>query len=108
MDGIEKAAIAAALIAVTVGAFVLLPPAYQPGYAAVGNFSLEKAAGPLNINTASAGQLMLLPGIGEKKAQAILEYRETHGDFLHLEEVASVPGISAKTIESWQGLAEVR
>lgn len=47
----------------------------------------------ININTASKEQLMTLPGIGEAKAAAILNYREEHGAFTSIEELKQVEGI---------------
>lgn len=51
------------------------------------------AGSPVNINTASVEQLMGLPGIGEAKARAILEYRSGHGDFSKKEDIMKVAGI---------------
>ena len=53
----------------------------------------------LNINTASAVQLMELDGIGEVKAAAIIEYRREHGIFKSIDELVNVKGIGEKTLE---------
>lgn len=58
------------------------------------------AAGQVNINTASIVELTTLNGIGEKKAQAILTYREEQGLFTTLEEIKNIPGIGDKTFEN--------
>ncbi len=47
----------------------------------------------VNINTADAAALETLPGIGEAKAAAIIEYREKNGSFQQIEDVKNVPGI---------------
>lgn len=47
----------------------------------------------VNLNTATAEELMLLPGIGEAKAEAILSYREEHGPFQDIGELMNIPGI---------------
>jgi competence protein ComEA len=52
----------------------------------------------LNINTASLAELDALPGIGPAKARALLRYREEHGEFATVEELASVPGLSGATL----------
>ena len=54
---------------------------------------------PICINTADAEQLQLLPGIGEVKAQAIVDYRTEHGPFTSVEEMEQVPGIGAQIME---------
>ena len=54
----------------------------------------------ININTASAEELVLLTGIGQKKAAKIIEFRETNGPFERLEDFLEVPGIGPKTFEA--------
>ena len=54
----------------------------------------------ININTAPADELMILKGIGEKKAQAIIEFRENNGPFKQPEDLINVPGIGPKTFEA--------
>src|SRR5699024_12849468 len=58
------------------------------------------AESQININTASIAELTTLNGIGEKKAQAILTYREEQGLFTTLEEIKNIPGIGDKTFEN--------
>ena len=53
----------------------------------------------MNINTASINELTTLPGIGEVKARAIVDYRENHGPFKSVEELMMVSGIGEKTYE---------
>ena len=57
-------------------------------------------ANQVNINTASASELQrALIGIGAKKAQAIVEYRETNGKFAAAEDLLKVKGIGKNTLE---------
>lgn len=49
--------------------------------------------GTVNINTANVDELMTLEEIGEKKALAIIEYREKNGRFRTPEEITNVSGI---------------
>ncbi len=47
----------------------------------------------VNINTAAAWLLAALPGIGETKAQAVIDCREANGPFRDITEIMNVPGI---------------
>ena len=51
------------------------------------------ADGRVNINTASKEELMTLAGIGESKAEAIIDYREDKGSFSDIAEVKNISGI---------------
>ncbi len=51
----------------------------------------------INLNTADAGQLSTLSGIGQSKAEAIIAYREEHGGFASIEEIMNVQGIKEGT-----------
>lgn len=58
------------------------------------------AAEPVNINTADAATLASrLNGVGESKAEAIVAYREEHGAFKSVDQLAQVKGIGLKTVE---------
>lgn len=53
----------------------------------------------LNINSANAEDISkALKGVGIKKAQAIVEYRESYGDFQHIDELTAVKGIGKNTL----------
>lgn len=53
----------------------------------------------VNLNTATLSQLIALPGIGQSKAQAILDYRQEHGDFRYIEDITRVSGIGQSIFE---------
>jgi competence protein ComEA len=60
--------------------------------------------GPLDLNTATAAQLDLLPGVGPVTAAKILAWRTEHGRFSAVDELAEVPGIGPKTLEQLRPL----
>ncbi|MBE6790179.1 MAG: hypothetical protein E7535_03185 [Ruminococcaceae bacterium] len=47
----------------------------------------------ININSDNIYELTSLKGIGQSKAQAIIEYRKENGDFISVDELKNVPGI---------------
>ncbi|MGP4042380.1 helix-hairpin-helix domain-containing protein [Gracilibacillus sp. D59] len=53
----------------------------------------------VKVNIASAEEMQAIPGIGEVKANAIIEYRETNGPYEKLEDLTKVSGIGDKTVE---------
>ena len=61
----------------------------------------------VDLNTADLETLCVLPNVGEKRAQALLEYRDTHGPFRHVADAAAVPGLSESSVASGEGLAYV-
>ena len=64
---------------------------------------LSEAEG-IDLNTATAEQLKTLPGIGDVKAQAIVDYRETNGSFKSTEEIVEVRGIGVTIYENIRDL----
>lgn len=63
------------------------------GQDAGGNGASGGSSGKININRAGRGELMTLPGIGESKADAIIAYRQGHGDFKRKEDLMKISGI---------------
>lgn len=58
---------------------------------------------PIDINSAPIEQLTLLPGVGQKKAQAIIDHRQTHGRFDSLESLLQVKGIGERIAAKLEG-----
>jgi competence protein ComEA len=56
-------------------------------------------AGVVNVNTATVEELVRLPGIGETKARAILDYRKERGAFKSVEQLREVKGIGDAALE---------
>ncbi|EFB76540.1 hypothetical protein SUBVAR_04909 [Subdoligranulum variabile DSM 15176] len=104
-----------ALAAIAWGALFLIAPVWQfsgptasytdKDFASVSSETIQTDC--ININLADAETLMMLPGIGPAKAEAILAWREAHGPFSTLMDLEQVSGISSGMIESWEGLAYV-
>jgi competence protein ComEA len=63
-------------------------------------FAVNAIAAPVNINTADAKTISeALSGIGQKKAEAIVKYREEKGLFKTAEDLTNIAGIGEKTVE---------
>ncbi len=61
----------------------------------------------VDLNHATAEELVRLPNIGPSLAQRIVAYREQHGGFEHPEQVQDVPGIGPNTYASFQDYVTV-
>lgn len=61
--------------------------------------ALAADAGKVNINTATAEQLMLLPRVGPSVAGRIVEFREQNGNFKQTADLLLIKGIGDKTFE---------
>jgi len=75
---------------------------------AAGAASSYTADGRLDINRATPEELMLLSGIGQTRAQAIVSYREEHGAFRTAEEIKEVSGIGDAVFAAISGDITVR
>ena len=97
------AAIGLALIAAVFIAFAVMPLRGGQRFATQARPAVEDVSEqevklyPVNINTATAAELQTLPGIGEKTAQKIIAYRQTHGKFKTKSELMQIDGIGEKT-----------
>lgn len=84
-----------ALLAFSLVLGVIAPQAY-----AAGKEPAIQAQPVVNINTASAEELSeTLQGVGLKKAEAIVAWREKNGPFKRVEDLANVKGIGASTLD---------
>ncbi|MBN2389288.1 MAG: ComEA family DNA-binding protein [Anaerolineae bacterium] len=92
LDGVNLAA------ALTDNQHVIVPrraATPQPSVEVAATSIVVHAAALVNINTATAAELELLPHIGPAMAQRIIAYREAHGSFERIEDIQNVEGIGA-------------
>ena len=59
----------------------------------------QAKAGLVNLNTATEADFQTISGIGQKRAQDIIAYREANGKFKSVDDLKNVTGIGAKTLE---------
>jgi len=64
-----------------------------------------RSQGGIDLNTASAAELVALPGIGPALAERVVAYRAEHGRFRTVEELARVPGIGPALVSRVRGQA---
>ena len=80
------------------GAVILKPAGGETNVAAIRLRPSEKTGTEelrININTATPEELSSLPGVGEKTAQRIVEYREEYGYFKSVEEITAIKGVGS-------------
>ena len=73
-----------------------------------GDSASAHESGLIDINTADKLQLMKIPGIGENKAERIIEYRQIHGRFGSVEELMNVSGIGSGMFEKMKNCITVK
>ena len=66
--------------------------------------SQSKDTSKINLNQASETELQTLPGVGQKKAQEIIRYREENGGFKTIEDLKNISGFGEKTFEKLKEL----
>ena len=82
---------------VALAALVLVGPPLLAAPQSTPRPDTAKPAATVNINTAGATELQQLPGIGERTATRIVEYRQKNGPFKKIEELMNVQGIGEKS-----------
>ena len=95
----------AALLVLGLGATALA--AQEGGRAAVPRTEAPAVVTPVNLNTATAGQLESLPGIGPAMARRIVDYRQQSGGFKKIEELMNIRGIGEVSFLKLKALVTV-
>ena len=65
------------------------------------------ATAPVNLNTATVEQLATIPGVGEKMAERIIDYRQKNGGFKKVEDLMNVSGVGEKSFLKMKPLITV-
>lgn len=77
------------------------------GGGVAGNAAAGTPTGEVNLNTATAADLDALPGVGPVTAQAIIAWREQHGGFASVDQLAEVDGIGPGKLAKLRGSVTV-
>jgi len=85
---------------------VLRPARHEPKFPAPwdGRECLSTAVSPTDVNEASLNELLMIPGVGRKRAEAIIHYRSLHGDIESIYDLLCIPGIGEKNFIDMTGL----
>jgi competence protein ComEA len=67
----------------------------------------QALAGKLNLNTATADQLQLLPGVGAEKAERVVTWRQKNGGFKRVADLRKVKGFGYKTLKKLEKYLDV-
>jgi len=100
----ERKFVAAVMVVFIAGAFIQL--LFKRDIAPV-RWAHQVRQFKINVNTARADELQMLPGIGSKLAQRIIECRQENGPFKDLEDLQNVNGITKKRFGKIKDLIEL-
>ena len=70
--------------------------------------SKQALSGKLNLNTATADQLQLLPGVGAEKAERVVVWRQKNGSFKRVADLRKVKGFGYKTLKKLEKFLDVK
>jgi len=96
------------VLAVALGLGALGFASTVPASAADKPAAVQAPKAAIDVNTASAKELAQLPGIGDKIAAEIVEYRTKSGPFKKPEDLLKVKGIGDKKLEAIKGLIVIK
>ncbi len=106
MKSLMSSRVVAILFSALFGLSMVALPSYANAKEAK-NKTHQEVVSQVNINKASIKQLTQLKGVGEKKAAAIVQFRDKYGKFKSIDQLAEVKGISEKTIEKNKHLIQI-
>lgn len=79
---------------------------YVPTFAEVVSAEADND-GKINLNKATKEELMTLPGVGESRAESIIQYRNENGGFKSIEEIMQISGIKEGLFEKIKDLIKI-
>lgn len=80
------------------------PAMLQAGADAYRATTIDEPVAPINLNSAAAAELQLLPGVGPVMAKKIIDYRLKNGYFQSINDLINVEGVGPKRMEQWRDL----
>lgn len=86
---------------------VPVPGTTPPAGTSVDDASTEASRPRININTATAEELDVLPGVGEVTAARIIAYRDENGPFRSVDDLIHVEGIADRTIDAFRDMVTI-
>jgi competence protein ComEA len=86
------------LLLLAVGEMSNLSPV-SVGWSDMGETIVPKTNGVVTINTANAVQIAAIPGLGEKKSQSVVKFREKNGPYSRIEDIKKAQGIGDNLFE---------
>lgn len=90
------------LSAMLIASFTIQSPSYADELV-----TTEVQQTVVNLNSADKKTLMSLKGVGKQKAAAIIEYRETNGQFNSIEELKNIKGIGQSLLDKNKAVLKV-
>lgn len=106
MQNIHTRRVLIATTCLSLALMILCPLA--PGVANAAASKQEiPAAGQIDINDASADQLIVIPGIGKVMAERIVQFREEHGAFKRVEDLLKIKGIGEKSFQKIRAYVKI-
>jgi competence protein ComEA len=79
----------------------------SPTVASVDDASIDASHPRININTATAEELDVLPGVGEVTAARIIAHRDQNGPFRTVDDLIQVEGIADRTIDAFRDMVTI-